>query len=73
MTRLLGGGKMANVDINYPISNNAHILRYFDTSLATLFITLKLLDKIDWSWVWVLAPIWIACIVYEIWNILDRF
>jgi hypothetical protein len=30
--------------------------------LAIVFITLKLLDKIDWSWWWVLAPIWIPAI-----------
>jgi len=28
--------------------------------LAVVFITLKLLDKINWSWVWVLSPIWIG-------------
>ena len=27
--------------------------------LAIAFITLKLLKVIEWSWVWVLAPIWI--------------
>jgi len=27
--------------------------------LTILFIALKLLDKIDWSWWWVLAPLWI--------------
>ncbi|MDD3263465.1 MAG: hypothetical protein PHT94_01055 [Candidatus Nanoarchaeia archaeon] len=27
--------------------------------LTIVFITLKLLDKIDWSWWWVLSPIWI--------------
>jgi hypothetical protein len=27
--------------------------------LTVVFITLKLLDKIDWSWWWVLAPTWI--------------
>jgi hypothetical protein len=26
--------------------------------LAILFIALKLCDKIDWSWLWVLAPLW---------------
>lgn len=26
--------------------------------LAIVFITLKLCDVIDWSWLWVLAPIW---------------
>lgn len=28
--------------------------------LTILFITLKLLDKIDWSWWWVLSPLWIG-------------
>ena len=27
--------------------------------LAIVFITLKLLKVIDWSWLWVLSPIWI--------------
>lgn len=29
------------------------------TLLAVLFIALKLTGYIDWSWLWVLAPIWI--------------
>jgi len=31
--------------------------------LTVLFIGLKLLGKIDWSWWWVLAPIWIPAIL----------
>lgn len=27
--------------------------------LTIVFITLKLLGKIDWSWWWVLSPLWI--------------
>lgn len=27
--------------------------------LTILFIGLKLTDTIDWSWLWVLAPLWI--------------
>jgi hypothetical protein len=27
--------------------------------LALIFITLKLLGVIAWSWLWVLAPIWL--------------
>ena len=27
--------------------------------LTIVFITLKLLDKIDWSWWWVLSPLWL--------------
>ena len=28
--------------------------------LQIVFITLKLLYKIDWSWLWVLSPLWIS-------------
>ena len=28
--------------------------------LTIVFVTLKLLDKIDWSWWWVLSPLWIG-------------
>jgi hypothetical protein len=31
--------------------------------LTVVFITLKPLGKIDWSWWWVLALIWIAAVV----------
>jgi len=27
--------------------------------LTIVFVTLKLLGKIDWAWGWVLAPLWI--------------
>ena len=30
--------------------------------LTLVFITLKLTHYIDWSWWWVLAPVWIAFI-----------
>lgn len=30
----------------------------FAGMLAIAFITLKLLGAVDWSWWWVLAPIW---------------
>jgi len=31
--------------------------------LAIVFIVLKLLDKIEWSWWWVLSPLWIPIVV----------
>lgn len=31
----------------------------FTGLLAIVFITLKLCHVINWSWLWVLAPIWI--------------
>jgi len=35
----------------------------FTGLLTIVFITLKLLDKIDWSWWWVLSPIWISLLL----------
>ncbi len=32
----------------------------FPALLTLVFIVLKLIGKIDWSWWWVLAPIWIS-------------
>lgn len=32
----------------------------FADALTIVFIALKLLGKITWSWVWVLSPIWIS-------------
>ena len=29
------------------------------TVLTIVFVVLKLTDNIDWSWWWVLAPLWI--------------
>ena len=34
----------------------------FFSILALIFITLKLTDNIDWSWWWVLSPLWISAI-----------
>lgn len=31
--------------------------------LTIVFVTLKLIGKIDWSWWWVLGPLWIGPIV----------
>jgi len=32
--------------------------------LQITFIVLKLIDKIDWSWWWVLSPMWISSIIF---------
>lgn len=32
----------------------------FSGALTILFVALKLLGKIDWSWWWVLSPLWIT-------------
>lgn len=33
------------------------------TVLGIIFIVLKLVGLIEWSWVWVLAPLWIGAII----------
>ena len=33
------------------------------TTLGLIFIVLKLLDVITWSWLWVLSPFWIPLII----------
>lgn len=32
-------------------------------TLTIIFIVLKLVGTIDWSWVWVLSPLWISLLV----------
>lgn len=32
----------------------------FASALTILFIALKLIGIIEWSWVWVLSPLWIS-------------
>lgn len=36
----------------------------FGGLLACLFIALKLLGKITWSWWWVLSPLWIPFCIF---------
>jgi hypothetical protein len=41
--------------------------------LSILFIALKLTGYINWSWVWVLSPIWIQLIliiILVIWRVM---
>lgn len=35
----------------------------FASVLTLVFIVLKLMGVISWSWVWVLAPLWIDLII----------
>ena len=34
-------------------------MAFFISGLTLLFIYLKMTSQIDWSWLWVLSPIWI--------------
>ena len=36
----------------------------FTVLLSIVFITLKITGTIDWSWWWVLAPIWIYAAIF---------
>ena len=36
----------------------------FVGALQIVFIVLKLLGKISWSWLWVLSPTWISIVFY---------
>ena len=38
--------------------------------LAIVFIVLKLLGVVTFSWVWVLAPIWIPFVICVIWLVI---
>jgi len=38
---------------------NANIRGLFSTLLLIAFIVLKLCHVIEWSWFWVLSPLWI--------------
>jgi hypothetical protein len=31
--------------------------------LTLIFVTLKLLGKLDWPWLWVLAPLWVPLLL----------
>ena len=41
------------------INNNYSAGMMFTSWLTLLFVTLKLLGAIQWSWWWVLAPMWV--------------
>lgn len=47
-------------------SNNSNGGISFTGALTLIFIVLKLLKIINWSWIWVLSPIWITFIILVI-------
>ena len=38
-------------------------MTFFISGLTLLFIYLKMTSYIDWSWFWVLSPLWISFLV----------
>ena len=49
---------------------NIQIGGLFTTLLAILFIGLKLGGVIHWSWLWVLAPLWIPFALFVLFLLL---
>lgn len=45
------------------MSDNKRTGLGFADVLCIIFIVLKLIGIITWSWVWVLSPIWISLII----------
>jgi len=39
------------------------LIDLFTVLLAVAFITLKVANQINWSWLWVLSPIWISILL----------
>ena len=44
-------------------TNNRNSGIGFAGALTIAFIVLKLIKVIDWSWLWVLSPIWITMLI----------
>ena len=57
---LLDNFKFKNMSDNKSTSSSG--IGFFGL-LAILFIALKLIGVITWSWLWVLAPIWIPFVI----------
>ena len=38
-------------------------MKFFISGLTLLFVYFKLINHIDWSWIWVLSPLWISFLV----------
>jgi len=55
-----------DVQVNGNNNNNNAGGGWFLSALTIVFIVLKLLGKITWSWVWVLSPIWIPLVLFTI-------
>ena len=49
---------------------NANVSGLFTSLLTIAFIVLKLCHVIEWSWIWVLSPLWIPlALILVIWAI----
>ena len=64
--KIKGGMFIMNYEIQTNNNNNSAGGGWFLSALAIVFIVLKLLGKITWSWVWVLSPIWIPLVLFTL-------
>ena len=51
---------MEKIDVNVTIKPWNTVLV---TSLTAIFIALKVIGYINWSWIWVLSPLWIDVVL----------
>ena len=50
------------------MDNNKGAMKFCDV-LLIVFVVLKLIGVVNWSWIWVLAPFWIPFLLYIIVSI----
>ena len=51
--------------INYKEINMNYILY---SALLMLFVTLKLFQLTEYSWIWILCPIWLPLLITLLWE-----
>ena len=51
-------------DNKVKVNTSINVNGLFGVLLAIVFITLKLCGIINWSWVWILCPLWIGLALY---------
>lgn len=52
--------------------NNKNNSLGFISILTLIFIVLKLCKMINWSWIWVLSPIWISVLLLILFYIIFK-
>lgn len=52
--------------------NNKNNSLGFISILTLIFIVLKLCKMINWSWIWVLSPIWISVLLILLFYIIFK-
>lgn len=55
--------KIKKKEINKEINIDVMKGTSFPVLLTIIFIVLKLTNLIDWSWLWILSPIWVSAVI----------